>query len=210
VRLIAALARRSDAEARAAHTAVGQALLGPDSALLYAHLAEVYAVAVTEELLEVSSLLVAPPAARAWVAPRDKADARLSSITLGHKKTMARTHRDPDLLARLAAEGDPVVVRELLRNGRLTEDFAVRLAARRPCRPETLRCLFEDRRWRTRPRVAAALAQNPHVETEVALKLLPVLAARELAEIAEDGGLHALIRAAARRLLELREGEADR
>jgi hypothetical protein len=206
VRLIAALARHVDAEARAAHTAVGQALVGPDAALLYEHLAEVYAVAATEELLEVTSLLVAPPAVREWVAPRDKADARLSRLTLGHKKTLARTHRDPDLLARLAAEGDPPVVRELLRNPLLTEPFAVRIASRRPMRPETLRLLAESRRWRTRPAVMVALVRNPYAEPAVALKLLPFLPLGELADLALDGALHPLVRATAARLRQRRHG----
>lgn len=200
VRLIAALAHQADVEARAAHVAVGQALVGPDSALLYEHLAEVYAVAATEELLEVTSLLVAPAATREWVAPRDKADARLSRLTLGHKKTLARTHRDPDLLARLAAEGEPTVVRELLRNPLLTEPFAVRIASRRPMRPETLRLLAESRRWRNRVAVVLALVRNPWAEPAVALKLLPFLPSGELAELAADGALHPLLRATAARL----------
>ena len=50
------------------------------------------------------SAQMAPPPQQAWQAPADKADPRLSRLTLGHKKAMARTHRDPDLLARLAAE----------------------------------------------------------------------------------------------------------
>jgi hypothetical protein len=141
VRLLAAVARGADGAGRATMAAVGQAFVGPDAALLYEHLAEVYAVAIEGELLEVASLLVSPPATRAWVEPRDKADPHLAHLTLGHKKTMARTHRDPDLLARLAAEGDTGVVRELLRNPLLTEDFAVRIAARRPMRPATLRLL---------------------------------------------------------------------
>ncbi len=206
VRLIAALARHADLTARAAHVAVGQALVGPDAALLYEHLAEVYAVAASEELLEVTSLLVAPAAAREWVAPRDKADARLSRLTLGHKKTMARTHRDPDLLARLAAEGEPSVVRELLRNPLLTEPFAVRIAARRPMRPETLRLLAESRRWRTRTPVMLALVRNPWAEPAVALKLLPSLPAAALLELSEDGLLHPLLRATAARLARRRRG----
>jgi hypothetical protein len=206
VRLIAALARHVDAEARAAHTAVGQALVGPDAALLYEHLAEVYAVAATEELLEVTSLLVAPPAVREWVAPRDKADARLSRLTLGHKKTLARTHRDPDLLARLAAEGDPSVIRELLRNPLVTETVAARIAARRPVRPEALRALHEDPRFRNRVAVRRALARNPFVETEIALHILPTLPARLVEEIAGDGTLHPVVREAARRLLAERGG----
>jgi len=166
-----------------------------------------YAAAAAAGLAEVTALLLAPPPHAGWQEPRDKADPRLAALTLGHKKTMARNHRDPDLLARLAAEGDPTVVRELLRNPRLTEDFAVRLAARRPCRPETLRCLFEDRRWRLRPRVAQALVRNPYVETEIALKLLPTLAEREVVDLSRDGNVHPLVRATALRLLELRERE---
>ncbi|MCM2332477.1 MAG: hypothetical protein NDI82_00835, partial [Anaeromyxobacteraceae bacterium] len=208
VRLVAALASHADAEARAAHTAVGQALVGPDAALLYEHLAEVYAVAATAELLEVTSLLVAPAAARPWAAPRDKADARLSRLTLGHKKTLARTHRDPDLLARLAAEGEPAVVKELLRNPLLTEPFAVRIASRRPMRPETLRLLAESRRWRTRTAVMVALVRNPFAEPAVALKLLPFLPLGELADLAADGALHPLVRATAARLRERRHGAA--
>jgi hypothetical protein len=204
VRLISGLARRTDAEGRAAHAAVGQALVGPDAALLYDHLAEVYAVAASEDLLEVTSLLVSPPTVQEYLPPRDRADARLSHLTLGHKKTLARTHRDPDLLARLAAEGEPPVVRELLRNPLLTEPFAVRIAARRPMRPETLRLLAESRRWRNRTAVMVALVKNPFAEPAVALKLLPALPTAELRELARDGALHPLLRATAARLRERR------
>ena len=200
VALLTGLARLVDGEGRAAHAAVGQALVGPDAALLYDHLAEVYAFAAAEDLVEVTALLVAPIAVREWVAPRDKADARLSHLTLGHKKTFARSHRDPDLLARLAAEGDPSVVRELLRNPLLTEPFAVRIAARRPGNPATLRLLAESRRWRTRTHVMVALVHNPYAEPAVALKLLPGLPVPELTEVAADGALHPLLRATAGRL----------
>jgi hypothetical protein len=187
--------------------AVGRAFAEPY--VSYEARAALYAAAAESGLAEVTALLLAPPPRAGWQEPRDRADPRLAALTLGHKKTMARSHRDPDLLARLAAEGEPSVVRELLRNPRLTEDFAVRIAARRPCRPETLRCLFEDRRWRLRPRVALALARNPYVETEIALKLLPTLAEREVAEMARDGNVHALVRATAERLLALREAGGE-
>jgi hypothetical protein len=208
VRVVAALARSPEAGHRAAMAAVGQALVGPDAALLYDHLAEVYAVAAAQDLLEVSSLLVSPPAQRAWVPPRDHAASPLANVTLGHKKTMARTHRDPDLLARLAAEGEPSVVRELLRNPLLTEAFAVRIAARRPMRPETLRLLAESRRWRTRPAVMLALVRNPWAEPAVSLKLVAVLPAAELAELGRDATVHPLLRATAARLARAKRGAA--
>lgn len=188
--------------------AAGRALEG--GAVPYGHRAALYAAAAERGLPEVTALLLAPGPRQAWEAPPDKPDPRLARLTLGHKKAMARSHSDPDLLARLAAEGEPVVVRELLRNPRLTEEFAVRLAARRPCRPETLRCLYQDRRWRSRTRVAVALAHNPYVETELALKLLPALPARAVARLATDAAVHPLVRAAAARLLELRAAEAGR
>jgi hypothetical protein len=186
--------------------AVGQALLDPAGSIGYGQLADIYLAACQQALEQVRSLFLSPPPQRAWEEPYDKPDPRIAHLTLGHKKSLARRHRDPDLLARLAAEGEPVVVRELVRNPQLTEPFAVRIAARRPCRPETLRCLFEERRWRTRPAVALALARNPYLETEISLKLLPGLPARELGAISRDGSLHPLVRAVAGKL----EGERRR
>ena len=98
------------------------------------------------------------------------------------------------------AEGEPAVVRELLRNPLLTEALAVRIASRRPVRPETLRCIHEERRWRTRAAVRRALARNPYVEPAIALALLPALQLRDLDAIAADGSLHAEVRAQARRV----------
>jgi hypothetical protein len=199
--VVAALARARNPHARAALAAVSRALADPRGDLPYAWLAELYSAAAERGLEEVTSLLVAPPPVRAWEAPRDRDDRRLASLTLGHRKAMARAHRDPDLLARLAAEGDPAVVRELLRNPRLTEPFVVRIASRRPCRPATLRCVWESRRWRTRPAVALALARNPYVETELALEIASGLGAGELRELARDRAVHPLVRALARRLV---------
>jgi hypothetical protein len=197
---LAALLRAPGVEARLAVAAAAQALAEPGGDLAYSWLAALYAAATERGDAEVAALLLAPPPQRAWQEPFDKADARLAHLTLGHKKALARARRDPDLLARLAAEGDPSVVRELLRNPQLTEEFVVRIASRRPCRPGTLRCIHEARRWRTRPAVALALVRNPYAETELALKLLPSLAAAELREVSRDGTLHPLLRAVAARL----------
>ena len=180
--------------------ALGQALLAPEPDLDYERLAVLYRAAGERGLAAVQHLLVEAPPRRPWREPRDRADTHLAQLTLGHKKALARRPGDPDLLARLAAEGDPSVVRELLRNPQLTEEVVVRIAARRPCRPETLRCLHADRRWRTRPGVSRAIARNPCAEPALVAKLLPGLASRDLSEIATDGSLHALVRALAGQL----------
>lgn len=210
-RTIAELVARSDG-ASPAVAAVGQALLDPLAGFSYDWLASVYASAIERGLEEVRGMLLAPAPRRVYADPLDKADPRLAHLTLGHKKSLARAHRDPDLLARLAAEGEPVVVRELLRNPQLTEAFALRIASRRPCRPETLRCLWQERRWRTRPAVRRALARNPYLEPEVALKIVPSLPAGDLDDIAADGTLHPLVRAVARAvsLERRRDGAGER
>ena len=204
---LSALARRADAGGRLALAAVGQALLDPGAGLPYDSAAEIYAAGAARGLDEVTALFVAPPPRQPFREPRDKADPRLARLTLGHKKALARARRDPDLLARLAAEGTPSVVREMLQNPQLTEEFVVRVAARRPCRPETLRCVAEARRWRTRPAVALAVARNPYVEPAVATKLLPFLGTADLGELALDPAVHALVRALAARLVRQREDE---
>jgi hypothetical protein len=202
--VVAALVRGPGPLLEVAASAVAQALGDPGDDLPYVWLAELYAAAASDGLAEVTALLVSPPPHRPYEEPRDKADPRLAHLTLGHKKALARAHRDPDLLARLAAEGEPVVVRELLRNPQLTEDFVVRIASRRPCRPGTLRCVFESRRWRTRSAVALALVRNPYAETALALELVPGLGTVELGEISRDGALHPFVRAFAARVVSLR------
>jgi hypothetical protein len=198
--ILAELLRRYDADARRAVAAIGQVLLERPEQLDYELLAALYVDAKVRGLTEVTSLLLSAPPRRAWREPFDKPDPRLAHLSLGHKKSLARLAKDPDLLARLAAEGEPVVVKELLRNQQLTEPFAIRIAARRPCRPETLRCLFQDRRWRSRAPVMLALVRNPYAEPEIALKLLPSLPGATLTDISRDGSLHPLVRSMAARL----------
>lgn len=195
---LACLARSNDAPARAAVLAVGQGFLDPG--LDYAACAAVYAAAAEQGLSEVTSLFLSPPPLRAWKPPREPPDSRLSHLSLGHKKAAARMQKDPDLLARLAAEGAPDVVRELLKNPQLTEPFAVRIAARRPCRPETLRLLADSPRWRTQPAVALAVARNPYAEPAVALKLLAFLGKTDLVDLGQDPAVHPLVRALAHQL----------
>jgi hypothetical protein len=206
-RAVAALLADPAPRARAVTSAVAAALADPAPDLPYDQRAAIYEAATESGLAEVAALLVAGPPLRAWDPPRER-DARLAALTLGHKKALARADRDPDLLARLAAEGEPPVVRELLANPMLTEAFAVRIAARRPCRPETLRLLAGAPRWRTRRAIARAIARNPYAQTEVAIRLLAVLPGGDLAELAADGAVHPLVRATASRLVRSRRSAA--
>jgi len=185
--------------------AVGQALRDPASAIHYEWRSAAYAEARARALPHVASLFLAPTPRRAFEEPRDRADPRMARLTLGHKKAYARLQRDPDLLARLAAEGDPPVIRELLRNPLVTETVAARIASRRPVRPEVLRAIHEHPRFRRQAAIRRALARNPYVETEIALHILPTLPSSQVEAIAGDGTLHPAVREAARRLLAERD-----
>lgn len=131
-----------------------------------------------------------------------KADARVFTQSLGHLKQQARVTRDPDVLARLATVSDPSVVRNALLNPRLTEALVVRMAARRPARPEPLLEIWRSPRWSVRHAVRRALVFNPYLPPEVGAKIVPLLNGTDLAELAGAFSVHPSLREQAERLLE--------
>lgn len=131
-----------------------------------------------------------------------KADAQAFSQTLGHLKSLARLTRDPDQLARLSAMSNPTVVRNALINPKLTEQGVVRMASRRPARPEPFLEIWASPRWSSRPAVRRALVFNPYLPLEVGVKIVPLLSDADLRELASAGSLHPALRAQARILRE--------
>lgn len=130
-----------------------------------------------------------------------RADARAFSESLGHLKTMARNSRDPDELSRVAMNSNPLVVRQLLINPRLTEALVVRIASKRPARPEPLVEIFRSSRWAVRRAVRRALVFNPYLPPEVGSKIVPLLTQPDLEELVRDGTVHHALRAQAAVLL---------
>jgi hypothetical protein len=130
-----------------------------------------------------------------------RADARLFTLPLGVLKSRARLTRNPDELSRLAVASNPAVVREVLRNPRLTEDLVVRIAARRPARPEPLVEIWRSTRWSIRPAVRRALAFNPYLPPEVGVKVVSLLPRPDLELVRDNPGLHASLRELASTLL---------
>lgn len=119
-----------------------------------------------------------------------RADAKLFSQPLGVLKSRARLTQNPDEMARFAVASNAAVVRELLRNARLTEDVVVRIAARRPARPEPLVEIWRSDRWTTRPAVRRALAFNPYLPVDVGARIVPLLSRAELIELSKDSSVH--------------------
>lgn len=130
-----------------------------------------------------------------------RADANSFSQSLGHMKQQARLTRDPDTLSRLATVSNPSVLRNVLINPRLTEDLVVRIAARRPARPEPLIEIWKSPRWSVRHAVRRALVFNPYLPPEIGAKIVPLLNTADLREVISSNSLHPALREQASRLL---------
>lgn len=199
VAVIAALfahARSGDALARAALAPVTSSLRADPH--LRARAPELGHAATAAGLSTVAALFAEGPA-RLELDPTvaAKSDAQAFSMTLGHLKSLARMTRNPDQLARLAAMSDPTVVRNALMNPRLTEAGVVRIASRRPARPEPLLEIWRSPRWSMRHSVRRALVFNPYLPPEIGAKIVPLLADADLRELASAGALHPALRAQA-------------
>jgi hypothetical protein len=121
-------------------------------------------------------------------------------LTVGERKSLARapTRRAFD---KLLADPHPLVLRQLLENPRLTEDDVVRIAARRPARPEVAQALARSPRWLRRPRVRMALLLNPGSPPSVVMPLIAACTRGELVELVHSADSNKVLRATACELL---------
>lgn len=135
---------------------------------------------------------------------RHPGDARVGrAVTLGERKALARAH-NRDVLDRVLRDPHPHVIRNILKNPRITEDDVVRLAARRPTFPDVQVEIARSTRWGIRPRVRVALVQNPFTPTNVSVPLLPLLVRPELDQLLAATDVPPIVRSAAVELLERR------
>ncbi len=160
-----------------------------------------YAEAIDREADEVARLLMRPAPARTFDPRREQGvDHEMRSRTVGMRRQMART-ADPVMMVRLQTDPDPGVIRNLLQHPRLTEPEVVRMAARRPGRPDVLSEIFRSKKWASRQMVRKALANNPYTPTEIALKLVPLLPLPAIRELAAATEIHREVRHFARTIL---------
>jgi hypothetical protein len=178
------------------------AALGMEASMI-PHAGALRRLASLQDLKAVASLF--PEGSPAEQMDPDEAarrDAKLFNETLGHLKTKARLTRNPDELSRVAMVSEPSVIRNVLINPRLTEELVVRIAARRPARPEPLVEIWKCTRWSSQHQVRRALVFNPYLPPEVGSKIVPLLNASDLEELAGDHSVHPWLRDQARALLD--------
>jgi hypothetical protein len=109
-------------------------------------------------------------------------------LTLGERKSLARTHRREQLLL-LLRDPHPMVVAILIENPHVTEQDIVKMAAMRPAVPESLAKIAAHPRWSVRHAVKRALVLNPATPLADAIRIATTLRAPDLAEIAADHSL---------------------
>ncbi|HXN56442.1 MAG TPA: hypothetical protein VN874_09250 [Myxococcales bacterium] len=158
---------------------------------------------------EVLALLSAAASARSFDVDREQyVDREMRARTLGQRKQLARKP-NRDLIARLATDQDPSVLRHLLENPRTTEREVLVAASRRPARGSVLEEIFRSRRWQVNRRVRKALALNPYSPPALSSAALALLTVPDLREVAADSHLAAEVRIQARRFIASRSGRPE-
>jgi len=128
-------------------------------------------------------------------------------LTLGERKSLARTHRR-DSLALLLRDPHPEVVAIMLDNPHVTEADVVKIASTRPAVPESLHRIAAHSRWSVRHPVKRALVLNPSTPLADAIRIATTLRAAELEQLASDHALHELLRRHAAEVLAGLEGRS--
>jgi hypothetical protein len=189
-------------------------VLSDAARLAYERRAELYAAAVEAGQPEVALMLLdaAPHDPGTEVLERQLGAERPlvptgRPLTLGERKSLARTHRR-DLLLQLLRDPHPDVIAVLLDNPHLTESDVLRLASRRPMLPAALATISASRRWRARPRVRRALVLNPFTAIPLAAQLSTTLSDADLHSVHHDPALHERLRDHARGILARRRAAA--
>lgn len=133
----------------------------------------------------------------------------LEYLTLGEKKSLARGERSLTW-EKLLLDLDHSVIRNILRNPRITEREVLRISSRRPCPGAVLKEVYQNQRWIQRYRVKRALVFNPYTPVAISKSLIGSLLISDLQEAARDGGLDSSVRGWASDLLKKRKGKGEK
>jgi uncharacterized protein (UPF0147 family) len=188
----------SDPDAAEALEAVTHAAADP--AMPYDTRQQLYEAAARQQQPAIARLFLvaSPPAVGSAQLARSLAPERPlrptgRPLTLGERKSLARTH-DRELIRLMLRDPHPAVVAILLDNPHMTEADVARIASARPAAPATLAALAAHPRWSVRHLVKRALVLNPSTPLADAIRIATTLQSLELRELAADHSLPQLLR----------------
>jgi hypothetical protein len=136
-------------------------------------------------------------------APERALERRSRPLTLGERKSLARTHRR-DRLALVVKDPHPAVISILLSNPHVTEQDIVTIAATRHALPDTLALLAAHPVWAARYPIKRALALNPATPLAAAIRIATTLTSKDLRELRDLSSSPSALREHARAVLERR------
>jgi len=190
--------RVDDADAVMAVECITHATAEP--ALAYATRQRLYEAATERGLPAIARLFLAaspaiplPAALVKQLGPERPLKPTGRPLTLGERKSLARTNRREDILL-LIRDPHPAVVSILLGNPHVTESDVVRIAAARPAVPDSLAKIAAHPRWSVRHGVKRALVMNPSTPLADAIRIATTLRVVELDELSRDPALPELLR----------------
>jgi hypothetical protein len=197
--LISAAAEQAEPAEREFLFSLVQVLLDPEADALLVALRE---EAAGRSLLALGRLLRRPVDRPSAITPDDRIPDYGTGrpLSLGERKALARKPSRASF-DKLLRDPDPAVIRNLLRNPKLTEDDVIALACRRPARADALREIAQLSKWTGRPRVRMSIVLNPSSPPDVAVPLVSLLLRHELRLVLEVTDALPAVRAAARDLL---------
>ena len=163
------------------------------------------AVAREKDYYEVLQMLMDLPPQKIPSSNADEPeDPFLKDVTLGHRKSLAKTQK-MTVLRKLLKDQDPLVIRSLLVNPRLTESEVLKIVSLQSASPRVLEEVFRNTKWAAHYRVKKALVCNPCCLPSTAVHLLKFLLLSDLREIAQFENLHLAVKEAALQLLKERK-----
>ena len=118
-------------------------------------------------------------------------------VTLGERRSLARS-LNRNVLERLLADPDPVVIGHLLKNPRIIERDVLAISSRRPTSVDVLNTVFCSDRWIRSRAVQLALIQNPYSPVDIALALVALVDEDGLRQVIAARAIHTLVRSVAR------------
>jgi len=130
--------------------------------------------------------------------------ARLASITLGERLTLAR-RSSGSVAAALLLDKEPSVARTALDNGRLTEAAVIKTLMRPAARAALVEAICHHAKWSVRREVRVALLRNRHTPLARALEFARTLPPPLLRDVLHTSRLQGKIKTCLRKDLKSRK-----
>jgi hypothetical protein len=175
-----------------------------DPAIPPMRLLSLYHLSVSRGYEEAANVFMAPQPKKMPYGEYDFVEGRdLDYLTLGEKRSLARTHVK-DRLDRLLYDTSPLVVKNILENPAMTLRDVIKMVSRRPNHEDVIVTVYRNDRWVASYEVKYAIVRNPYTPIAIALGLLSFLKEQDLRDISVDPSLHDVVTRTAARIISRR------